>query len=271
VKKVNLGSNLLVSRLCFGTEPFAIKKGPDGMKTQGDLSPVQGGNVLRDALHHGVNFWDTSDDYGTHPHVKVGLGLVERNAVVVADKSNALSYEEGEKAVESSLSNLETEYIDLMLLHNVPLMSFHRRDTSGRPYESGNLERRRGALDSWYDAKESGLVRALGISTHSTGVLKQVLDVPEIEVVCTTLNMNGMFIEDGSIEEHIDAIAELHDSGKGIYVIKILQAGRLKEKAEEAIKFALKFHDYIDSWNIGMYDMGDVSNNLRLFTEALGG
>jgi aryl-alcohol dehydrogenase-like predicted oxidoreductase len=240
------------------------------MKSQGDLSPKQGGSVLRDALKLGVNFWDTSDDYGTHPHVKIGLELVERNKVVLADKSNALTYEEGKDAVEYSLSNLSTEYIDLMLLHNVPLKSIHRRDTSGHPYESGCLERRMGTLDSWCDAKESGLVRAVGLTTHSTGVLKQALEVPEIEVVCTTLNTNGMFIEDGSLEEHIKAIEDLHDSGKGIYVIKILQAGRLKDRAETAIKFVLKFHDFIDSWNIGMYDLADVSNNLRFFDEAFG-
>ena len=79
VEKVRLGgSNLVVSRLCYGTEPFAIMKGPDEMKEQVDLNPEQGSRVLRDALGLGVNFWDTADDYGTHPHVRVGLSLVDR-------------------------------------------------------------------------------------------------------------------------------------------------------------------------------------------------
>ena len=60
VETVRLGeSDLVVSRLCYGTEPFAIEKGPDGMKGQGDLTPEQGGRILRDALGMGVNFWDT--------------------------------------------------------------------------------------------------------------------------------------------------------------------------------------------------------------------
>ena len=78
------GTDLVVSRLCFGTEPFAIKKGPDGNKSQGDLTPEQGGRILRDALEQGVNFWDTSDDYGTHPHIRFGLSLVDRGDVVVS-------------------------------------------------------------------------------------------------------------------------------------------------------------------------------------------
>jgi aryl-alcohol dehydrogenase-like predicted oxidoreductase len=270
MKKVNLGgTDLVVSRLCYGTEPFAIKKGPDGKKSQGDLTPEQGGRVLKDALGMGVNFWDTADDYGTHPHVRVGLSLVDRGDVVIADKSNALTFEEGERAVKFSLESLGTDYIDLLLLHNVPRRSVHRTDTSGKPYESGNLERRMGALKAWCEAKESGLVRAVGLSTHSTEILRQAADVPEVDVVCTTLNLTGSIIEDGSPEEHLDAIRAAHDAGKGVYVIKLLHAGALRDRAEEAIKWALQHHEFIDAWNIGMYDTGDVARNLKLLDEVL--
>ena len=260
---------MLVSRLCYGTEPFTIKKGLFGHKGQGDLTPEQGGRVLKDALGLGVNFWDTADDYGTHPHVRLGLSLVDRGDVVIADKSNALTYEEGEKAVAFSLGSLDIDYVDLLLLHNVPLRTAHRTDSSGKPYTSGNLERRMGALNAWCDAKESGHVRAVGISTHSTEILRQAVSVPELDVVCTTLNVSGTIVDDGSPEEHLDAIRAVHDSGKGVYVIKLLQAGALRERAEEAIKWAFQHHEFIDAWNIGMYDTGEVARNLALLDEVL--
>jgi aryl-alcohol dehydrogenase-like predicted oxidoreductase len=270
VEKVRLGgSTLEVSRLCYGTEPFAIMKGPTGTKSQGDISPEQGGRVLKDALGMGVNFWDTSDDYGTHPHVRAGLALVDRGDVVVADKSNARTFEEAEKAVEFSLESLGTEYIDLLLLHNVPLRSSYRTDSSGKSYESGNLDRRMGALKAWCEAKNSGRVRAVGLSTHSTEILRKAVDVPELDVVCTTLNLTGTIIDDGSPQEHLDAIRAAHDAGKGVYVIKLLQAGRLRDRAEEAIKWALQHHKFIDAWNIGMYDTGDVARNLKFLDEVL--
>ena len=270
MERVRLGgSELVVSRLCYGTEPFAIKKGPDGMKSQGDLTAEEGGRVLRDALGMGVNFWDTSDDYGTHPHVRVGLSLVDRADVVVADKSNALTFEEGEEAVKLSLEDLGTDYVDLMLLHNVPLRTVKRRDASGNPYESGNLRRRMGALGAFVEAKERGEVRAVGLTTHSTGVLREALEVPEIEVVCTVLNKTGVLVEDGTPEEHISALRSLKEAGKGVYVIKLLNAGRLRDEADSAIRFALRFHEFIDAWNIGMYDLGDVKRNLELFGEIL--
>jgi len=271
MQRVRLGNtNLTVSRLCFGTEPFTIKKGPDGMKSQGDLTPKEGGEVLRDALRMGVNFWDTSDDYGTHPHIAEGLKLVRRRDVVVADKTNALTFEEGEEALELALADLGTEYIDIMFLHNVPLRSIQRRDTSGRPYVSGNLQDRRGALKAFSEAKDRGLMRAVGLSTHSAAVLREALEVPEIDVVCTTLNRVAANIVDGSLEEHIEAIKNLKEAGKGVYVIKILNAGRLRDEADSAIRFALQFHDFIDAWNIGMYDVEDIERNVRLFREVLG-
>jgi aryl-alcohol dehydrogenase-like predicted oxidoreductase len=267
LEKIRLGySDLLVSRLCFGTEPFAIKKGPDGKKTQGDLTPIDGGKVLRDALDMGVNFWDTSDDYGTHPHVRQGLSMVNRQDVVIADKSYAMTYKEGEEAVKIALAELETEYVDLMLLHYVP---YNTTKTPGQTYERGNLEKRMGALKAWCDAKKNGTVKAVGLTTHSTKVLRETLKVPEIEVVCTTLNKDGAVIEDGSLEEHIQAIKDAKKAGKGVYVIKLLNAGKLRDKAEDAIRFALQLHEHIDAWNIGMYDTSDVARNLKLLRNTL--
>jgi len=112
-------------------------------------------------------------------------------------------------------------------------------------------------------------VRATALSTHSTETLRQALEVPEIDVVCTTLNMAGALLDDGTQEDRIEAIRDLHDAGKFVYVIKILHAGRLRAQAEEAIRYALQFHEYIDAWNIGMYDLGDVRKNLKLFDEVL--
>lgn len=263
------GTRLEVSRLCFGTEPFAIKKGPDGAKSQGDLTPEKGGGVLRDALALGVNFWDTSDDYGTHPHVRVGLGLVDREDVVIADKSNALTYQEGREAIALSKTSLDTDYVDLMLLHNVPPRTIRRRDSAGRPYVSGSLTDRMGALRALHEARENGEVRAAGLSTHSTAVLKEALDVPEVEVACTTLNMVGALIDDGSLDEHLEVIRALKEAGKGVYVIKLLYGGKLREEGDTAIKYALQFHEYVDAWNIGMYDTAEVEHNLTLIEEAL--
>ena len=271
MKKVRLGgTNVRVSRLCYGTEPFAIKKGPDGAKTQGDKTPEEGGAILAEASQLGVTLWDTSDDYGTHPHVKEGLKRVNRGDIAIADKSNATTYEEGEKAVEFALTDLDTKYIDIMFLHNLPAKPIKRRNASGQEYTSQNLKGRMGALKAFTAAKEKGRVKAVALSTHSNEVLRQALDVPEIDVVCAPLNRHGAYVEDGTLQERLDALKALHNAGKGVYVIKLLSAGRFRDEAEPCIKYALGFNDFIDAWNIGMYDIADVKRNLELFNLILG-
>ncbi len=167
-----------------------------------------------------------------------GLRLVPRREVVAADKTNAHTYDEGVQAVEHSLNDLDTEYVDVMFLHIVPPEPVERRDAAGRPYVSGPLSRRMGALNAFMDVKETGTVRATALSTPSTETLRQALGVPEIDVVCTTLNMTGAYIDDGTLDNRIDAIRDLHDDGRFLYVIKILDAGRLRDRAEEAIRYA---------------------------------
>lgn len=270
MQKIKLGSTKVeVSRLIYGTEPFNFKKGPDGNRTQGDKTPEEGAKILKTSLELGVNTWDTSDDYGTHPHVAEALKLVDRERVVIADKSNALSEEEGWKALDYSRRSLGTEYIDVMFLHIVPPRPIDRSDSLGRPYHSGTLDERMGALNAWLEAKDSGIIHATGLSTHSTEVLHQVLDVPEIDVVCTTLNKTGAVIDDGTLEERIDAIKALKEDGRGVYVIKLLNAGRLRDRGDEVIKWCLQFKDFIDAWNIGMYNVPEVKHNIDLFAKHL--
>jgi aryl-alcohol dehydrogenase-like predicted oxidoreductase len=259
--KIRFGkTKLKVSRLCFGTEPFTIPKGPVDQKTGGDISPEKGGRILKDVLGLGVNFWDTSDDYGTHPHVAEGLRLVRRRDVVIADKSYAKTSEEAKADLKKSLSDLDTDYIDIMLLHNVPYTE--------QP-KLGKLEERLDALKTFCEAKENGVLRAVGLSTHSTKVVKSASLMPDIEVICTILNKTGAWIEDGILKEHVSAIKGAHEAGKAVYVIKLLNAGKLRSESESSLMFAFKYHSFINTFNIGMYSIDEVKTNLRLLDDII--
>ena len=75
MRTIQLGqSKLKVSRLIYGSEPFNLKKGPDGDRKQGDKTPEQAAEILKEALELGVNVWDTSDDYGTQKAMLMSPG-----------------------------------------------------------------------------------------------------------------------------------------------------------------------------------------------------
>ena len=60
---VKLGdTGLMISRLVFGALPM----GP----LQADLSPEEGGALIRYALEKGVNLIDTAEMYGTYWHLR---------------------------------------------------------------------------------------------------------------------------------------------------------------------------------------------------------
>ena len=77
IEGVELGrTGLKVSSLAFGTGYL-------------NSSVTSGAQLLTQAFDLGVNFWDTSDDYETHPHVAQALKEVGRNNVIVATKTYA--------------------------------------------------------------------------------------------------------------------------------------------------------------------------------------
>lgn len=71
------------------------------------------------AIKVGYRMIDTAEAYGNE--TAVGNGIVksgiDRNELFLVTKVNYKSYENARAAVEQSLKNLQTDYIDLLLLH----------------------------------------------------------------------------------------------------------------------------------------------------------
>jgi len=238
-------TGLTVSRLSFGTAYL----GPLGEH----LTPEAGGELLAQAFELGVTFWDTSDDYGTHPHVAAALRQVPREQVVIASKTY-----EPEGAVERALRELDTDYLDIMLIHCVGLSW---------------IEPARQALAVLQRDKERGLLRVVGFSTHSAEVARRAAGWPDVEVLLGIVNPTGTWgqgerVEDGTIADMLDALKQAHAAGKGVYAMKVLGAGTLASDPAQAIHFAARL-PYIHSLCIGMRNLDEVRQNLALLESEL--
>mgnify|MGYP000170981550 CR=1 FL=1 len=232
VSQVNFGVGLL-GRLKFG------------------LTPKDGGRVLRSAFELGVNFWDGADFYGTHPHIREGLRGLDRSQVVVNSKTQATDRATAIADVERFLRELDTAYIDTLMLHGVETVE--------------EFERRQGALDGLLACKERGLVRHVGMSTHvSTGPIMGVAERDSrIEVVLTLYNRTGAMLKGGTIEEHAEAIRRVYVAGKGVCLMKVLAQGDLVGQREEAIRAAVAF-PHAHAFTIGFRDVAQVEYAVRL-------
>lgn len=209
-------TGLEVSTLCFGTGYLG---GP----------VATGARLLLRAYDLGVTFWDTSDDYGTHPHVARALRQVGRDGVVVATKTYASTALGARRALTRALRELGVEPLDLLLLHAVD--------------SRGELEARRPALEALVRAREAGLLRAVGVSSHSREVLEALLHRPEVDVALVVVNRTGAWMKDAAPAEMTRAVRRLYRSGRGVYGMKALGSGQVTapRQVAAALRYAFAY------------------------------
>lgn len=237
-------TGIKVSRLCFG----ALTIGP----LQANLSPLEGGRVIRYALEQGVNFIDTAELYGTYEHIKEGTKL--HPDTIIVSKSYAYDYDQMRKAVEEARIKLDRDTISIFMLHE---------------QESAlTLKGHRRALDYLVWAKSRGHIKAIGISTHAVKAVHAAALIPEIDVIHPLLNLTGIGILDGCKEEMEEAIAFAGSLGKGLYAMKALGGGTLIPRAKEAFDYLLKKPE-LAAIAVGMRILSEVDLNLKLFSSKI--
>lgn len=239
MRRIDLGNTgLTVSRLCFGT-------GTTGFNCQSvqSLTPVtEFGAVLRRAYDLGITFWDTSDDYGTHTHVRHAMQGLDRAQLTITSKTWASNARDARASVERSLREIGTDYLDILLMHEVD-----------SPEE---FEARQGALEALHQAKRDGLVRAVGLSTHAILTLELVAGDPSIDVLLTNYNKAELHMDAG-LHDYSAALQKAHAAGQGVVVMKTLAEGRLSHDVPDALRFNLS-KPFIHSVTVGMRDLREL-------------
>src|SRR5437867_8511254 len=91
MQSVTLGeSGIRVSRLCIGTGT----NGWGGKSNQTGLGLDGLADLLGYAADRGIRFWDSADQYGSHPHVRKALQRLDRRQIVVTTKTRGVTYGE---------------------------------------------------------------------------------------------------------------------------------------------------------------------------------
>ncbi len=214
-------TGLRVSRLAFGTGTH----GWAGRSQQTDLGLSRLAGLLRLAYEHGVTFWDAADEYGSHPHVARALQGIPRDQVVIATKTTSRRADQVTRDVERFLRELNTDVLDIVLLHFVT--------------QSDWPQRYAGAMEALSRAKEQGKVRAVGISCHGLGPLRTATETDWAEVVLARINMAGVHMS-APPAEMVPVLEKLYASGKAIYGMKVLGCGQLASKARAAIQYVFQ-------------------------------
>ena len=263
MKKVILGKTGLSVSVCgFGVLPM----GP----AQLALPVSEGAAIIRHALDHGINFLDTAQYYKTYPYIKEALaggadgsdesaGSAGESAdgsagaygdVVICSKSLESDYDGMMEAIHEAREAMGRDVIDIFLMHEV---------------RSGQLIERAGAWQALVDAREAGLVRAIGLSTHHVDVTAAAAFIEDLDVVFPLINYAGLGIRRGSefatATEMMDAIQLCHDAGKGVFSMKAFGGGALTANYQEALDYVFGA-SAIDSVMVGFGKISDVDDIL---------
>lgn len=244
VDRVTLGrTGIQVSRVAMGSGTRGWGKQSD----QTRMGPDQLTRLWRYGFDQGLNFWEAADQYGSHPYIARGLKEVDRSKVVILTKTNSESAEGIRKDLDRFRKELQSDYIDVVLLHAI---------TDGD--WTKNL---RGAMDALSEAKQKGIIKAHGCSCHSLYALRAAADSPWVDVDLARINPAGVAM-DARPDVVIPVLEKMKAAGKGVIGMKIFGQGELSNTPDRALKHAAQLQ-CLDSFTIGFMSPKQVDDVIR--------
>jgi len=230
-----------VTRLAMGTGT----NGMGGSSNQTRKLGMSGlADLLRTAYDNGVCFYDSADQYGTHPYIKEALKKVPREKVAILTKTHSNTYNEMKADLDRFRRELGVDYIDIVLLHCM--------------MDPDWPARKKGAMDFISEAQEKGLIKTKGTSCHTLGALKAAADSPWVEVDLARFNPAGA-IMDADVATVSAVLKGMKASGKGIIGMKIFGAGKLRHRADECLQYALST-EIVDCFTIGSESVAEFTD-----------
>jgi 1-deoxyxylulose-5-phosphate synthase len=240
--RVKLGPmKVELSRLAMGTGT----NGSGGSSNQTKKLGVTGlADMFRAGYDNGVTFWDSADQYGSHPHLREALKKTPREKVTILSKTHASTEAEMRADLDRFRKELNTDFIDIVLLHCM--------------LDGKWNEKKAGAMKVLSEAREKGIIRTHGVSCHTLEALKTAAATEWVQVDLARFNPAGIAM-DASPDVVRPVLQEMKAKGKGIIGMKILGAGRLRDKVDESLQFALA-QEFIDCFTIGAESRSELQD-----------
>ncbi|HXU02558.1 MAG TPA: aldo/keto reductase [Polyangia bacterium] len=230
--RVTLGATgIVTSRLALGSGTHGANRSSDQVR-MGMTAFV---NQFTYGYSKGLTFFETADDYGAHPYIAEAVRQVGRQNVVVLTKTEAQTASAMKADLDRFRSDLGIDMIDIVLLHNKQSATWTTECA--------------GAMDVLSQAKESGIIRAHGVSCHTLAALQLAAATPWVEIDQARVNPDGILM-DADPATVIGVLTQMKASGKGVIGMKILGEGQLGNQVDRAIGHAVGL-DCIDAFTIG--------------------
>lgn len=224
--------------------------------------------ALNRALDLGINYIDTARAYRDSER-KIGKAVKNRrDEFYIATKTGTRDFDGAMKDIETSLSELQFEKIDLIQLHTV---------SDPKTYEI--VMGTDGALEAAKKAQEQGKVDHIGITIHrATSVMRKAIESGEFETIMLAYSP----LDQEGVEDEIMPLAREYDMG--IVIMKPLSGGQLtsqwtEEEREQAdfdpvVRNSLWYiisNEHVSTVIPGMTCVREVEENVQVgdFTDKI--
>lgn len=155
--------------------------------------------AVKTAISLGYRHIDTAIAYRNEHGVGVGIeeSGIDREDLFITSKipAEVKSYEGAEEAIDSSLKRLNTDYIDLMLIHAPKPWSEMSEDTEKNYYEE-NLA----VWKALEEAYEAGKLRSIGVSNFGIADLENIFENAKIKPMVNQIRIHIGHVPHGVID-----------------------------------------------------------------------
>ncbi|KAJ9658961.1 hypothetical protein H2198_003390 [Neophaeococcomyces mojaviensis] len=164
-------------------------------------------DAVYEAIKAGYRHIDTARVYGTEPGVAAGVKKagVPRNELFIVTKlwNNAHHPDDVEKQLDASLKDLNTDYVDLYLMHWPS--PFARSDElfpkEGDKTKTGDTD----YVDTWHGMEklqQKGKAKAIGVSNFSKAELERLLSKANIKPAAHQMEMHPYLVQKSFADWH---------------------------------------------------------------------
>jgi len=164
-------------------------------------------DAVYEAINAGYRHIDTARVYGTEPGVAAGVKKagVPREDLFIVTKlwNNAHHPDDVEKQLDASLKDLNTDYVDLYLMHWPS--PFARSDQlfpkDGDKTKTGDTD----YIDTWHameKLQQNGKAKAIGISNFSKAEVERLLSKANIKPAAHQMEMHPYLVQKSFADFH---------------------------------------------------------------------
>lgn len=217
-----------MTTVTVGRTGMTVNKNGFGALPIQRISREEAAVLLRKAYEGGITFFDTARAY-TDSEEKIGYAMSAiRNHIYIATKTAAQTADQFWKDLETSLTKLKTDHVDLYQFHNPAFCP--------RPGQENGL------YDAALKAREQGKIRFIGITNHRLAVANEAVE----SGLYDTLQFPFCYLCSDQDIRLVQA-CKVHDMG--FIAMKSLSGGLITNSAA-AYAFAAQYDNVLPIWGV---------------------